>query len=153
MLRPTRLRHSTVTAGRQDKYANLSLGACEVLLPSFYDLLSERPMSDGDDRPPVAVHLEYFEADLMPFTRIMAADDVDSIRSQFLGLKPLRRREQESAAGAPPLPSPPRGVEDHDADDAADAALAVYGRAARESRDGRDRAGHHVRHERVRVER
>ena len=134
VLRPTKLRHSTVTAlmGGKNKYANLSLGACEVLLPSFYDLLSERPMSDGDDRPPVTVHLEYFEADLMPFTRIMAADDVDSIRSQFLGLKPLHAREQESAAGAPPLPSPPRGVEDHDADDAADAALAaVYGFAPR----------------------
>ena len=52
VLRPTRLRHSTVTAlmGGKNKYANLSLGACEVTLPSFYDLLSERPMSDGDDR-------------------------------------------------------------------------------------------------------
>ena len=95
VLRPTKLRHSTVTAlmRGKNKYANLSLGACEVLLPSFYDLLSERPMSDGDDRPPVTVHLEYFEADLMPFTRIMAADDVDSIRSQFFGLKPLHARE------------------------------------------------------------
>ncbi len=135
VLRPTRLRHSTVTAlmGGKNKYANLSLGACEVTLPSFYDLLSERPMSDGDDRPPVTVHLESFEADLMPFTRIMAADDVDHIRSQLFGLKPLRAREQESGGGDGGGGASVRGAEDHDADDAAIAA--IYDFAPRVSRE------------------